>query len=109
VRRRTLVGTLASAAVLLPRGSSLAQTRVPRVGYLRFVRVTPPYDEAFRNGLRDLGYVIGQTIVIEERLADGRLERLGDLAAELVRLEVDVIVAASTQATEAETEPRHGG
>jgi hypothetical protein len=98
VRRRTLVGTLASAAVLLPRGSSLAQTRV-----------TPPYDEAFRNGLRDLGYVIGQTIVIEERLADGRLERLGDLAAELVRLEVDVIVAASTQATEAETEPRHGG
>jgi len=68
-----------------------------------------PTTRRFATGLRDLGYVIGQTIVIEERLADGRLERLGDLAAELVRLEVDVIVAASTQATEAETEPRHGG
>jgi putative tryptophan/tyrosine transport system substrate-binding protein len=93
------VGTLASAAVLA-RGPAFARTRVPRIGYLRFVRVAPPYDEAFRGGLRDLGYVIGQTILIEERFADGRLERLAEMAAELVRLEVDVIVAVSTQATE---------
>lgn len=101
MRRRTFVGALASAAVLLPRRSSPAQTRVPRIGYLRFIRVTPPYDEAFRGGLRDLGYVIGQTILIEERFADGRLDRLAELAAELVRLGVDVLVAVSTQSTEA--------
>lgn len=92
--------TLASAALCAPR-ASFSQARVPRIGYLRFVRVTPPYDEAFRGGLRDLGYVVGQSILIEERVAEGRMERLAGLAAELVRLEVDVIVAASTQAIEA--------
>ena len=50
--------------------------------------------EAFRQGLRDLGYVEGQDLVIEERYAEGSQERLPDLAAELVRLQVDVIVAA---------------
>jgi putative ABC transport system substrate-binding protein len=49
--------------------------------------------EAFRQGLRDLGYVEGQNLVIESRYAEGREERLPDLAAELVRLKVDVIVA----------------
>jgi putative ABC transport system substrate-binding protein len=50
--------------------------------------------EAFRQGLRDLGYVEGQNLVIEDRYAEGQAERLPDLAAELVRLQVDVIVAA---------------
>src|SRR5262245_2040581 len=49
---------------------------------------------AFRQGLRDLGYVEGQNLVIEERYAEGSEERLPDLAAELVQLQVDVIVAA---------------
>jgi putative ABC transport system substrate-binding protein len=49
--------------------------------------------EAFRRGLRDLGYVEGKNIVIEYRWAEGRYERLPDLAAALVRLEVDVIFA----------------
>jgi putative ABC transport system substrate-binding protein len=51
--------------------------------------------EAFREGLRELGWVEGQNIAIEYRAADGRLDRLPDLAAELVRLKVDVIVAAT--------------
>jgi putative ABC transport system substrate-binding protein len=54
---------------------------------------------AFRQGLRDLGYVEGQNIAIEYRWAEGRFERLPDLAAELVRLKVDVIVSVVTQAT----------
>jgi len=50
--------------------------------------------DGFRHGLRDLGYAEGKNITIEYRLAEGKLERLPDLAAELVRLKVDVIVAA---------------
>ena len=52
--------------------------------------------EALRQGLRDLGWVEGQNIVIEYRFAEGRLDPLADLAAELVRLKVDVIVAGPT-------------
>lgn len=55
--------------------------------------------EAFREGLRTLGYVEGHNVVIEHRSADGRFDRLPDLAAELVRLKVDVIVAVVTQAS----------
>jgi putative ABC transport system substrate-binding protein len=71
---------------LLSTGSSLA----PR-----------PNIEAFQQGLRDLGYVEGQNIIIEYRYDEGKAERLPDLAVELVRLHVDVIVAASTTATRA--------
>jgi putative tryptophan/tyrosine transport system substrate-binding protein len=71
-----------------------------RIGLLFFVP-TPFLDEAFRQGLRELGYVEGQNIAIEYRSAEGKSERLPALAAELVRLKVDVIVAASPAATEA--------
>jgi putative ABC transport system substrate-binding protein len=50
--------------------------------------------EAFRQGLRELGYVEGQNICLEPRYAGGRVERVAGLAAELVRLKVDVIVAS---------------
>jgi putative ABC transport system substrate-binding protein len=60
-----------------------------------------PSLEAFRQGLRDLGYVEGQNLVIEHRYAEGSQERLRDLAAELVQLKVDVIVAVATLATRA--------
>ena len=53
----------------------------------------------FRQGLRELGYVEGKNIVIEYRFAEGKFERLPDLAAELVELKVDVIVARATQAS----------
>lgn len=100
MQRRAFVVTIAASIVGGLRPTA-AQPRVPRIGYLRFVRGFPPYDEAFRSGLRDLGYVQGETILIEERIAEGRAERLAEQAAELVRLKVEVIVAAGTQAIEA--------
>ena len=60
--------------------------------------------EAFRQGLRELGYVEGKNIVIEWRCAEGKLDRLPALAAELVRLKVDVIVSAGPTATRAAKE-----
>jgi putative ABC transport system substrate-binding protein len=58
-------------------------------------------EEAFRQGLREFGYVEGQNLVLEYRYAEGRAERLPDLAAELVRLQVDVIVVGGTAAIHA--------
>jgi putative ABC transport system substrate-binding protein len=72
-----------------------AQTpKVPRVGVLvpSSASVNPHFVDGFRQGLRDLGHVEGRSIVVEPRFAEGRVERFSGLAAELVRLEVDVIV-----------------
>jgi putative ABC transport system substrate-binding protein len=71
--------------------------KISRIGFLGAgSRSTPsPSREAFRHGLRDLGYVEGKNILIEERYAEGKSDRFPDLAAELVRLKVDVIVVAS--------------
>jgi putative ABC transport system substrate-binding protein len=57
--------------------------------------------EAFRHGLRDLGYVEGQNIMLESRSAEGRFERLPDLAAELIHLKVDVLVTSGSQPVQA--------
>jgi putative ABC transport system substrate-binding protein len=65
--------------------------RIPRIGFLANVR--SPGTEAFQKGLHELGYVEGQNIIVEWRLAEGRFQRLPEFAAELVRLKVDVIVA----------------
>ena len=81
-------------------------TKIPRIGFLT---ATSPSAvaariEAFRQGLRELGYVEGKNIVIEWRYAEGKLDRLPALAAELVRLKVDVIVTAGPAATRAAKE-----
>jgi putative ABC transport system substrate-binding protein len=69
--------------------------KVARIGFLSGCLACGPHlPEAFRQGLRDLGYVEGQNLVIEYRDAEGKLERLPALAAELVALKVDVILAA---------------
>ena len=75
--------------------------KVARIGFLAPATRTgyQHHTDAFLQGLRELGYVEGQNIVIEYRWADGNFERLPELAAELVRLKVDVIVAAVTQAS----------
>jgi hypothetical protein len=76
--------------------------KVPRIGYLSPGSASASLfsrDDAFRQGLRELGYVEGKNIVIEYRFAEGKFDRLADLAAELVRLKVDVIVAVGTQAS----------
>jgi putative ABC transport system substrate-binding protein len=80
-----------------------APAKVPRIGFLTPLSPTDNAHllEAFRQGLRELGYVEGQNIAIEYRFGEGRPERLPPLAAELVRLKVDVIVATSPPAPEA--------
>jgi len=72
---------------------------IPRIGWLGAARTSSPRIEAFRQGLHELGYAEGKNIFIEYRYAEGKLDRLPALAAELVRLKVDVIVAGSPQAT----------
>jgi len=75
--------------------------KVPRVGYLAAASLSAnsARTEAFRQGLRELGYVEGKNIVIEYRYAEGKLDRVPALAAELVRLKVDVIVTAGPTST----------
>jgi putative ABC transport system substrate-binding protein len=67
-------------------------TKIPRIGYLMTRSLDPVRSEALRQGLRELGYAEGKTIVIEWRSAEGKLDRLPALVAELVGLKVDVIV-----------------
>jgi len=76
-------------------------TKIPRIVYLGGASLSaiPERIEAFRQGLRELGYVEGKNIVIEWRWAEGKLDRLPDLAAELVRLKVDIIVSAGPAVT----------
>jgi len=75
--------------------------KVPRIGFLGATSASanPARNEAFRQGLRELGYVEGKNIVIEWRFAEGKLDRLPALVAELVRLKVDVIVTSGGGAT----------
>ena len=75
---------------------------MPRVGILTPAEndATPIFDD-FRKGLRDLGYVEGKTIVLDFRFANGNMDALTGLAAELVRIPVDVIVVDGTTATRA--------
>jgi putative ABC transport system substrate-binding protein len=94
------------ATVLLtaaPPAEAQQATKVPRIGYLSATSpsVNPTRIEAFRQGLRELGYVEGKNIIIDWRYADGKLDRLRELAAELVRLKVDVIVTGGPTTTPA--------
>jgi putative ABC transport system substrate-binding protein len=110
-RRRFLLTSLAGV-VAAPLAAEAQQTgsgstprpggRLPRVGYLgsghpadRSSRLFSYLFEAFANGLREGGYVDGQTVTVEYRFAEERFERLPDLAGELVRLGVDVIFATA--------------
>jgi putative ABC transport system substrate-binding protein len=70
--------------------------KIPRIGILRQGSSPDPLVETFRQGLRELGWVEGRNITIEYRWAQGRTERLPDLAADLARLKVDVIVAGGS-------------
>jgi putative ABC transport system substrate-binding protein len=81
--------------------------KVPRIGVLDPGSQSSPYFAGFKEGLRELGYVEGQTIALEPRFAEGQVERLPDLATELVRLHVEVITAvggASIQAARSVTQ-----
>ncbi|MGH2356526.1 MAG: ABC transporter substrate-binding protein [Candidatus Limnocylindria bacterium] len=99
-RRAFLLTSLAGALVAPVAAEAQQAGKVYRIGVLEGVPIGPNEANvaAFRQGLRDLGYVEGQNLVIEYRSADGRPEGFADLASELVRLKVDVIVTRGTPA-----------
>ena len=99
--RTRLAGAVTLLLLAAPFATAAAQPpeKVPRLGYLGAAsRSSTGTVDAFLQGLRESGWVEGKNIVIEYRWAEGRTERLPDLAAELVRLKVDVIFAGSTAA-----------
>ena len=101
MNRRMFVGGIAGSIFGLPPGASAQQRdKVWRIGFLYFGSrqsslMTGRYN-AFVEGMRELGYVEGKNLVIEARFADSEVQRLPDLAAELVRLKVEVIVATGS-------------
>jgi putative tryptophan/tyrosine transport system substrate-binding protein len=105
MNRRELLLLLGGATVTWPlTAPAQGRAKIPRIGYLFSFAPSAGQQlwDACRQGLRDLGYVEGQSILLEPRWAAGQQrEGLADLAAELVRLKVDVIVAAATPASRA--------
>jgi putative ABC transport system substrate-binding protein len=95
------------AAVLAATPAVEAQKAagVPRIGYLSIGSASDPRRvalfAALQEGLRDVGYVVGKSVFIEARFSEGTYERLAELAAELLRLKVDIIVAYATPAAQA--------
>ena len=93
MRRREFIGLLCGAAAVRPLAAHAQQPKMPTVGALVIGNINPEqFWREFRQGLRDLGYVEGQNIRYEFRSAEGHLDRLPELAAELVRLKIDIIV-----------------
>ena len=106
ITRRDFIGTLGLALLAAPLAAEAQQAaKGARIWYLTTGSLkSPEYRtgiDAFRQGLRERGYVEGQNIVIEYRYAEGKIERFPALAGELVRLNVDLIVAQSSLAARA--------
>src|SRR5262245_48750554 len=96
IRRREFITLLGGAAAAWPRAARAQPSAVPVVGYLGAVST----DTAgmIRRGLSEVGYVEGRNIVFEDRLADGRYDRLASLAADLVRRQVTVLITSGSPA-----------
>jgi putative tryptophan/tyrosine transport system substrate-binding protein len=105
IQNRKLVGSVALVLTLAMCGAvATAQqpAKIPRIGYLENTTALSAIDlKTFRERLRELGYIEGQNILIESRYWEGKVERLPDLAAELVRLNCDVILTSGTEVAEA--------
>jgi putative ABC transport system substrate-binding protein len=95
MRRREFIAVLGGAATW-PLAARAQQQRVARIGYLSLIAADAQEYEAFSAGLRDAGYVEDRNLHIESRNAEGREDRLQDLAADLAALNVDVIVTYAT-------------
>jgi len=102
MRRRefiTLIGGAAAPLLLWPLAARAQLVeKIYTVGILSAAEVTPTLNTAFVDALRELGWIEGKNVVFERRYAENRLERLPELAADLVRLKVDVIAASGTVA-----------
>ena len=99
---RSILVTVMLLAVAVPAEAQQSK-KVPRIGYLVAGSASSisTYVEAFRKGLRELGYIDGKNILIEYRYAEGHEKRLRDLAEELVRLKVDLIFVGNNRAAQA--------
>jgi ABC-type uncharacterized transport system substrate-binding protein len=96
-----IVGLLVVLVALAACGARAEAQQTAKVHRIGFLAGASSINPAFLEGLRDLGYVDGKNIVIEPRYAEGKLDRLPEFAAELVRLKVDIIVTQSTPAAQA--------
>jgi putative ABC transport system substrate-binding protein len=99
MRRRTFITLLGGAAAWPLRTG--AQERIPKIGLLRTNAPPDPFVDAFRDGMRTLGYEDGQTVLYETRWAEGKPDRLPVLAAELTALNVDIILTGGDTAIRA--------
>ena len=104
--KRKIIGFTLSTVLLALCFPAKAQqpTKVPRIGYLSTngdASNPPPFVEACRQGLRDLGYIEGKNILVEYRYAEGKLERLPGLVTDLVQLNVEALVLATQTAIRA--------
>jgi len=100
ISRRAFLSSLGGVLLAAPLAAEAQQAgKVYRIGYLSSASASPPNGlEPFRQGLREIGYVEGRNVLIVPRFAELKLDRLPELAAELVRLQVDVIVTFTTPA-----------
>src|SRR4030095_10978948 len=92
-KRITVLTVSAMVFALCVSAGAQLPGRIPTIGFMRGGSPTDPEVEAFRQGLRELGYVEGKNIIIDFRNTEGKTDRFAGVAAELVRLKVDVIVA----------------
>src|SRR5215472_15751392 len=102
MKRRDFITLLGGAAAAWPLAARAQQAgKVYRIGFLANDPAIPtqPAGQAFLDGLREGGFIEGKNIVIERRFAEGRLDRYAGLVAELLRLEVDVLVTSAEEAT----------
>ena len=102
--KKTIVVLLVGLILACVRFAEAQQlSKIARIGYLAAAcpDTQSARTEAFRQGLRDLGYIEGRSITIEYRCAEGKPDRLPDLAAELIQLKLDLIVTAGNEATQA--------
>jgi len=107
MQRRQFISVLGVAAILawVPLAADAQQpNKLPRLGWLPTFAPTSPIYDGFRQGLRELGYVEGKNIIIETRWAEGNLDRLPELARELARLNVDVMLVGGDQGLQAAKE-----
>src|SRR3972149_4661457 len=105
MERRRFIEVIAGGLLAVPLAAEAQQAgKVARIGYIR-AEAPPAGDiEAFRQGLREHGYVEGKNIVVDYRWADGNEQRLRAIVAELIRVKVDLIVASAPAATRAAQE-----